>query len=73
MTDTNMVRSQLLAVREMLEMAARGTLAIHIVKESGCWTVELWRDGEIRAIDGDVRTVAEALDRAGRFISMGAV
>jgi len=73
MTDTNMVRSQLLAVREMLEMAARGTLAIHIVKEAGCWTVELWRDGEISAIDGGVLTVAEALSRAGRFISRGAV
>jgi hypothetical protein len=54
-------------------MAARGTLAIHIVKEDGFWTVELWRDGEMRAADANVKTVAEALDRAGRFIGRGAV
>lgn len=57
-----------LALRDRLAIAARGTYALHVVKEAGYWTVERWRDGELVESYVGVATVAEALLRIGEWM-----
>jgi len=57
-----------LALRDRLAIAARGTYALHVVKEDGYWTVERWRDGELVESYVGVPTVAEALERIGEWM-----
>jgi len=51
-----------------LASAARGTVALHVVKEHGYWTVERWSDGEMVESYVGASTVAEALDRIGDWM-----
>jgi hypothetical protein len=57
-----------LRLRERLVAAARGTIAIHVVKEAGYWTIERWRDGALVESYVGVPTIAYALDRIGEWM-----
>lgn len=57
-----------LSLRDLLAKADRGTLAIHVVKESGYWTVERWRDGAMVESYVGAPSVADALARIGDWL-----
>jgi hypothetical protein len=57
-----------LALRAQLAQAAAGTIALHVVKAEGFWTIERWKDGALVESYVGVPTVAEALDRIGDWL-----
>jgi hypothetical protein len=57
-----------LALRAQLAAATAGTVALHVVKSDGFWTVERWRDGALVESYVGVATVADAMDRIGDWM-----
>ncbi len=57
-----------LSLRAQLAQATAGTVALHVVKAEGFWTIERWRDGALVESYVGVPTVAEALERIGDWL-----
>lgn len=59
---------QALDLRAKLAQAAAGSLALHVVKADGVWTVERWRDGVLVESYVGVPSIADAMDRVGDWM-----
>jgi quinol monooxygenase YgiN len=57
-----------LALRAQLMAATAGTVALHVVKSEGYWTVERWRDGALVESYVGAPNIAEALVRIGDWM-----
>jgi hypothetical protein len=57
-----------LVLRAQLIAATAGTVALHVVKACGFWTIERWRDGALVESYVGAPTIAEALVRIGDWM-----